>query len=277
VLGLLGPNGAGKSTTLQMLSGVLAPSSGSIRILGQDLRDNPRKAKAAVGFLPEHPPLYPELRVDEYLYHCARIRGIARHAVPKAVADVKRRCGLECSGKRRIGVLSKGYQQRVGIAQAIIHRPALVILDEPTAGLDPNQVRDIRALIRGLGARHAVILSSHILPEIQALCSRVHILHQGRLVFSSTLRALEQQGRETSLVLELEHPPPQERLLGVPGVAGAETLDAHRLRIHPAPGADPRSALANAAVAGDWGLLELRRESGDLERIFVELTTGETA
>ncbi|MGH8456565.1 MAG: ABC transporter ATP-binding protein, partial [Stenotrophobium sp.] len=171
ILGLLGPNGAGKSTTMKMLTGNLAPSSGTALIKGVSLHDAPTAAKRNLGYLPEQPPVYPELTVDEYLRYCAGLHGIASAQRAAAVKQAKKSCGLADTGQRLIGNLSKGYQQRVGLAQAIIHRPSVIVLDEPTVGLDPIQIREIRSLITELGQTHSVILSSHILPEIQAVCS----------------------------------------------------------------------------------------------------------
>ena len=190
VLGLLGPNGAGKTTTMQMLTGNLAPSTGSIDICGIDLLERPTAAKARIGYLPEVPPLYRELTVDEYLRIAARLHRVPRSRLPEALAHAKQRCGLADIGHRLIGTLSKGYQQRVGIAQAIIHGPDVVILDEPTVGLDPNQIREIRALIRELSGSHSVILSTHILPEVEAVCDRVQIMHRGSIVYSDTIEGL---------------------------------------------------------------------------------------
>ncbi len=184
VVGLLGHNGAGKSTTLQMLAGVLTPHAGTIDICGFDLGRQPREAKAHVGFLPEVPPLYGDMRVDDYLVFAARLRRIPRTEVASALADAKRRCGLENSGRNFIGALSKGYQQRVGIAQAIIHEPEVIILDEPTVGLDLAQLRDVRALIRELGGAHSVILSTHLLDEAEALCDRIEIMRSGYIAYS---------------------------------------------------------------------------------------------
>jgi len=192
VLGFLGPNGAGKTTTMRMLTGNLAPNAGSIEICGIDLLDQPRDAKAHIGYLPETPPLYRELTVDEYLRLAARLHRIANASIRSALDETKQRCGLNDTGKRLIGSLSKGYQQRVGIAQAIIHNPDVVILDEPTVGLDPNQMREIRALIRELGAERSVILSTHILPEVESVCDRVQIMHRGRMVFNDTIAGLKQ-------------------------------------------------------------------------------------
>ncbi|MDP1559024.1 MAG: ABC transporter ATP-binding protein [Nitrosomonas sp.] len=193
VLGLLGPNGAGKTTTMRMLTGNLAPSSGSMEICGVDFLDKPREAKAFIGYLPETPPLYQEMTVDEYLKFVAKLHRMAYHTICAALDNVKPRCGLDDMGKRLISTLSKGYQQRVGIAQAIIHDPDVIILDEPTVGLDPNQMREIRTLIRELGAVRSVILSTHILSEVEAVCDRVQIMHQGRIVFSDTLAGLKQR------------------------------------------------------------------------------------
>lgn len=191
VLGLLGPNGAGKTTTLQMLAGCLAPSTGSIEICGIDLLERPRQAKALLGYLPETPPLYRELTVDEYLRLAARLRRVAKAEIADAVERAKRRCGLADVGKRLIGNLSKGYRQRVGIAQAIVHNPRVVILDEPTVGLDPIQIREIRSLIRELGGEHSVILSTHILPEVESVCDRIQIMNQGQLVFNGSVAELK--------------------------------------------------------------------------------------
>jgi ABC-2 type transport system ATP-binding protein len=191
VLGLLGPNGAGKSTTMQMLTGNLAPTMGEILINGIDLLDEPRKAKQQIGYLPEQPPVYRDLTVGEYLHYCARLRNVPAKERKAAVDRATERCGLESVGKRLIGNLSKGFRQRVGIAQAILHNPAVVILDEPTVGLDPIQIREIRRLIRELGQEHGIILSTHILPEVQAVCDRVQILNRGKTVFNDTLEGVE--------------------------------------------------------------------------------------
>jgi len=191
VLGLLGPNGAGKSTTMQMLTGNLSPSAGEIQINGIDLLDEPRNAKQQMGYLPEQPPVYRDLTVSEYLHYCARLRNVPSAQRKGAVATASERCGLQDVSKRLIGNLSKGFRQRVGIAQAILHNPAVVILDEPTVGLDPIQIREIRSLIRELGKEHGIILSTHILPEVQAVCDRVQILNRGKTVFNDTLEGVE--------------------------------------------------------------------------------------
>tara|TARA_R110002073_G_scaffold286902_2_gene451596 strand:- start:676 stop:1428 length:753 start_codon:yes stop_codon:yes gene_type:complete len=200
VLGFLGPNGAGKTTTMRMLTGNLAPSAGSIEICGVDLLDKPRAAKAHIGYLPEVPPLYREMTIDEYLKFAARIHRVNHQEVLTALDRVKKRCGLADQGKFLISMLSKGYQQRVGIAQAIIHDPDVIILDEPTVGLDPNQMREIRTLIQELGSTSSVILSTHILSEVESVCDRVQIMHQGCMVFNDTLAGLQQQGMSLETV-----------------------------------------------------------------------------
>ena len=193
VLGFLGPNGAGKSTTMQMLTGNLAPTAGEVHVCGIDLIDRPVDAKARIGYLPEAPPLYREQQVEEFLQFVARLHRVPRAARAGAVQRAIERCGLGDVRRKLIGTLSKGYQQRVGIAQAIVHEPDVIVLDEPTVGLDPNQIRDIRRLIRELGNAHSVILSTHILPEVEAICDNVSIMHRGRFVFSGSLAALKSQ------------------------------------------------------------------------------------
>jgi ABC-2 type transport system ATP-binding protein len=194
VLGLLGHNGAGKSTTLQMLTGALLPHSGQIEICGFDLARQPKQAKARIGFLPETPPLYRDMRVDDYLVFAAKLRLVPRSRIAGALAETRQRCGLQNAGRKIIGTLSKGYQQRVGIAQAIIHEPDVVVLDEPTVGLDPAQIRDIRALIRELGDAHSVILSTHLLGEVESVCDRVEIMQDGRLIYSGSSADMKQYG-----------------------------------------------------------------------------------
>ena len=275
VLGFLGPNGAGKSTTMQIISGNLAPSVGHIRICGIDLLEHPKLAKAEIGYLPEHPPLYRELNVDEYLRFCARLNRISPDKIVTAVTQTKQRCGLEAVGKRLINNLSKGYQQRVGIAQAIIHSPSIVVLDEPTVGLDPIQIREIRSLIRELGKEHGVILSTHILPEVQMTCDRVQIISNGRLVFSDYIANLNQQMDSTCLYLGLQHSPAEDQLLAIEGVTEVEKLDDGRLRVHHACGDNPATRLAEQAVTQGWGLYELTPEFKTLEHIFVDITSSE--
>ncbi|MCW9024631.1 MAG: ABC transporter ATP-binding protein [Gammaproteobacteria bacterium] len=275
VLGFLGPNGAGKSTTMQIITGNLAPSSGQIKICGLDLLDQPKEAKARIGYLPEQPPLYRELTVDEFLQFCARLNRIPRDKQTGALKQAKARCGLEAVGSRLINNLSKGYQQRVGIAQAIIHSPDIVVLDEPTVGLDPIQIREIRNLIRELGQEHGVILSTHILPEVQMTCDRVQIINRGQLVFSDNIDNLNQRMTARSLILGLENPPATDRLLAIHGVESVEPLGESRLRIKHAEGQSPAQTLAEAAINNQWGLMELTPETQTLEQIFVDITSTE--
>src|SRR3970040_317250 len=209
VLGFLGPNGAGKTTTMQIISATLAPSGGSVTIAGHDLLEAPRAAKSQIGYLPEQPPLYRELTVDEYLDYCAALNHVPRAQRLQARDNAKERCGLHGVGRRLIGNLSKGFQQRVGIAQAIIHLPPVVILDEPTVGLDPIQIREIRALIRELGKEHGVILSTHILPEVQATCDRVQIINKGELVLNESIEGLEHHIKTASLSVAFRTAPPR--------------------------------------------------------------------
>jgi ABC-2 type transport system ATP-binding protein len=275
VLGFLGPNGAGKSTTMRMLTGNLAPSHGRILINGIDILDNPKKAKANIGFLPELPPLYRELTVDEYLQFCARLNRIERSQQTSAMTSAKQRCGLSDVGQRLIGNLSKGYQQRVGIAQAIIHSPAVVVLDEPTVGLDPIQIREIRHLIRELSNEHSVILSTHILPEVQATCDRVQIINQGKLVLSDSIEGLVQRMQTSSLRLRTKNLADKEALMMIEGVVAVDVLEEGYLQIKHRPELNPAAAVASMAVERHWELLELTPERRSLEEIFVDITTAE--
>ncbi|MDP1708955.1 MAG: ATP-binding cassette domain-containing protein [Gammaproteobacteria bacterium] len=276
VLGFLGPNGAGKSTTMQIISGNLAPTRGRVWINGIDILDEPRRAKAHIGFLPELPPLYRELTVDEYLQYCARLHHIPRPRERAALDTAKQRCGLAAVGRRLVGNLSKGYRQRVGIAQAILHMPAVVILDEPTAGLDPNQIHEMRLLIRELSAEHSVILSTHILPEVQAVCDQVQIIHRGELVLKDSIEGLERRMQGASLRIGLRHPPTLSVLEAIAGVQGAELLEDGAVRLH-CNGREVAEVLAMQAAEQGWGLYELSPERLSLEQVFMELTRSEQA
>lgn len=275
VLGFLGPNGAGKSTTMKMLTGNLAPTSGSVKICGIDILEQPKEAKALIGYLPETPPLYKELTVDEMLALSARLHGVSRSGVKKAVQVAKERCGLTEMSNRLIENLSKGFQQRVGIAQAIIHNPMVVILDEPTVGLDPIQIRDIRALIKELGGEHSVILSTHILPEVEMVCDHVQIIHKGELVFNGSIDVLKQQRHGNRLLLGLRNPPAIEELLKLEGVVGVEAAAEKLLRIRHTEGAAPAEAIVQAAVSNQWGLYQINPDQTTLEEVFVQLTYQE--
>ncbi len=275
VLGFLGPNGAGKYTTMKMLTGNLAPSFGSVKICGIDVIEKPKEAKALIGYLPEQPPLYRELTVDEFLAVAARLHRVSSRHIKKAVETAKERCGLTEMSKRLIENLSKGYQQRVGIAQAIIHNPMVVILDEPTVGLDPIQIRDIRALIKELGGAHSVILSTHILPEVEMVCDHVQIIHQGKLVFNGAIDLLKQQRYGNRLLVGLKQAPATEELLALPGITGVDALPDGLLRVHYQPGQAPTDALVRAAVANNWGLHQIGPDQTSLEEVFVQLTFQE--
>ena len=275
VLGFLGPNGAGKSTTMRMITGNLAPSHGRIVINGIDILDQPKKAKADIGFLPELPPLYRELTVDEYLRFCARLNRISRDKQTNAIGTAKERCGLGDMSKRLIANLSKGYQQRVGIAQAIIHSPAVVVLDEPTVGLDPIQIREIRHLIRELSNEHSVILSTHILPEVQATCDRVQIINQGRLVLSDSIEGLVQRMQTSSLRLRTKNRTNNNILLAIEGIVAVDAIDGDCVQIKHKPEINPAAAIAKMTVEQGWELLELTPERRSLEEIFVDITTAE--
>ena len=275
VLGFLGPNGAGKTTTMQMLTGNLAPSQGRITVAGHDLLEDPRTAKAAIGYLPEQPPVYRELTVDEYLDYCAALNRITRGQRRAAREAAKAKCGLSEVGRRLIGNLSKGYQQRVGLAQAIIHLPPVIILDEPTAGLDPIQIREIRHLIRDLGRDHGVILSTHILPEVQTTCTRVQIINKGELVLNDSIEGLARRMQAAVLVLRFRRPPAPATLAALPGVKSVEAADDGSLRLYHDPAGNPADALVKLAVEKDWGLTALIPQRASLEDIFLELTTDD--
>lgn len=277
VLGFLGPNGAGKTTTMQMLTGNLAPSRGRITIAGHDLLDDPRAAKAAIGYLPELPPLYRDLSVDEYLDYCAALHRLARPKRRAAREAAKQKCGLVEVGRRLIGNLSKGYQQRVGIAQAIIHLPPVIILDEPTAGLDPIQIREIRHVIRELGKEHSVILSTHILPEVQSVCNHVQIIHKGEMVLNDSIEGLAQRLQASVLAVTFRQTPDVAQLARLAGVKKIETLDDGSLRVYHEPSSDPTEALVKLAMDKNWGIVQITPQRATLEDIFVELTTDDSA
>jgi gliding motility-associated transport system ATP-binding protein len=276
VLGLLGHNGAGKSTTLQMLTGCLLPTSGDIDICGINLMRQPTQAKAHLGYLPEIPPLYRELSVNDYLAFASRLRGMESATVTGALAETKLRCGLDSVGKKIIGNLSKGYQQRVGIAQAIIHRPAVIVLDEPTVGLDPAQIREIRALIRELGDAHSVILSTHLLSEVESVCDRVEIMQRGRLIYGDTSAHMQQHGSVPGFIVVLRNPPALEVLQGLDGISSVEQLSATQFRVLHTPDRSPKAALLTLAEQQGWQLEQLTPLQATLEDVFVQITDAET-
>jgi len=273
VLGLLGHNGAGKTTTMQMLTGCLLPNSGEIEICGFNLLLQPELAKANLGYLPETPPLYRELSVNEFLNFAARLRGIKPSSTAGVLAEAKRNCGLESVGKKIVGTLSKGYQQRVGIAQAIIHQPAVIVLDEPTVGLDPAQIREVRTLIRELGDTHSVILSTHLLSEVESVCDRVEIMQHGKLIYSDTSEQMRQHGNVSGFVVGLRNPPPLSSLEGIPGITHVEPLTATQFRVLHKPQDNPKSELLSMAERQGWQLEQLIPLQATLEDVYVRITS----
>jgi len=272
VLGFLGANGAGKTTTMQMLCGNLAPSAGQIKINGFDLLDQPKAAKLNLGYLPDTPPLYKELTVQEFLLYCARLHGIDKNAITHAIERAKERCGLTDVADRLIANLSKGFQQRVGIAQAILHNPEVIVLDEPTVGLDPIQIREIRTLIRELGQDHGVILSTHILTEVQESCTHVQIIDQGQLILNETIAGLNRQMDTGTLQVSTRLTPDINSLLTIPGVSSIESITENRIVIHHSVTANPAEQIAALVIAAGWGLQELTPVKRSMEDIFISLT-----
>ena len=231
IYGLLGSNGAGKSTTMNIICGVLKQTEGDVYIKGINLRENPVEAKKHLGFLPQKPPLHMDLTVEEYLVHCANMRLIPPHKVQEAVKDVMGRCGISHFSRRLIRNLSGGYQQRLGIAQAIIHNPDFVVLDEPTNGLDPNQIVEIRELIREIAVDRTVILSTHILSEVQATCDYIRMIEEGQVVFSGTVDEFDNYIVPNTLFVSLIAAPPAEMIGEIPGVVAVEELGGSKFRI----------------------------------------------
>lgn len=272
ILGLLGPNGAGKSSCLQMLCGVLAPGAGQVLINGIDLLEHPIQAKQHIGYLPDKPPLYPELTVDEYLNFAARIRRVKKSQLTDLHQQALSRCGLEGYGKRLIGNLSKGYQQRVGIAQAIIHHPKIIILDEPTVGLDPIQMREIRNLITELGEHHGVILSTHILPEVQAVCNRVQIINQGKQVLNQSMHELKQSEQ---ILLRLKQAPPISKLIQLEAIDSAQEITPGHYLLCGKNLQQALEVISEYCVTQKWGLLEISLKENSIEQIFFNLSSGE--
>ena len=271
ILGFLGPNGAGKSSPMQMLTGNLSPTLGEIFIDGIDLLDEPSKAKSALGYLPENPPLYRELTVNEYLHYCARLHRLSKPAAGKACASAIERCGLGEVKQRLIKNLSKGYQQRVGIAQAILHSPPVIILDEPTVGLDPIQIIEIRNLIKELGSSHGIILCTHILPEVQAVCNRVQIINRGELVYNADLDEMlgDQQHRyDVSVTTSLS----QQELDSHDIFTSVEKTGEFSFIVESDADADRLTAYI---VEQHWGLTRFTAVKDTLENIFIGLTTGD--
>lgn len=272
VLGFLGPNGAGKTTTMQMLCGNLAPSSGQIRINGYDILDQPISAKGNLGYLPDTPPLYNDLTVQEFLSYCAQLHQIPNANQQLAVDKALQRCGLTKVSKRLIANLSKGYKQRVGIAQAILHNPKVIILDEPTVGLDPIQIREIRSLIKELGQEHGIILSTHILSEVQESCSHVQIIHQGRLILHETIEGLNKHMDTATLEVYTGKPVDLTLLSEITGVISIQDLGQNKLHIHHSQRDNPVEAIAGFIISQGWELKSLVPIKKSMEDIFIQLT-----
>ncbi len=273
VLGLLGHNGAGKSTTLQMLTGCLLPDLGEIDLCGISLSKNPILAKSHIGYLPESPPLYRELSVEKYLRFAALLRGMKQDEIGEALTEAIARCGLESVRTRMISTLSKGYQQRVGIAQAIVHRPDVIILDEPTVGLDPAQIRDIRHLIRDLGNAGSVILSTHLLGEVESVCDRVEIMQNGRLIYGDSSDRMQHYGEVFGFTISLRHPPAINELESIEGIESVEKISETEFRILHAPDNNPVSQILSLAAEKGWQLTQLTPLHATLEDVFVRITS----
>ena len=276
ILGFLGPNGAGKSTTMQIICGVITTHHGSVNIAGHDINTAPQLAKNHIGFLPEQPPLYYDLTVNEYLNYAAKLRGIKKNELTNKVNLSKERCGLKNVGSRLIQNLSKGYKQRVGIAQAIIHSPPVIILDEPTSGLDPIQIREIRELMRELGKDHSVILSTHILSEIHSLCNRVLIIDQGHIVLDQRLDQLENGSiKPDSVEIGLRNPPKLESLLCIEGITSVERINEEVFCINFNQESNMIDTIVKKSVFDNWGLFKLKPRGASLEETFMRLTHGD--
>jgi len=284
ILGLLGPNGAGKTTTMRILSCFLTADTGSATVAGFDVATEPLEARRRLGYLPENNPLYFEMTVAEYLALVAEVRAVPRADVARLLARAVENCGLGPVRGRIIGQLSKGYRQRVGLAGALLHDPEILILDEPTVGLDPQQIIEIRELIRGIGREKTVLLSSHILPEVEATCQRVIIFNEGHLVGQGTPAELTAQARGSEFVDIAVRGPREEIAQAIGAVPGVvEITDAGgepgvpRFRVRCDVGRDPREELAAVVTGRGWGLRELRAERLSLEAVFLKLTGGEDA
>lgn len=272
VLGLLGSNGAGKSTTMNILCGVVNQTEGNVFINGIDLRKQPEEAKKFIGFLPQVPPLHPDLTVDEYLTHCAHLRKMAKDRIPAALSAAKEKCGIAHFSKRLIRNLSGGYRQRVGIAQAIIHTPMLVVLDEPTNGLDPNQIMEIRHLIKEIALDRSVIFSSHILSEIQATCRDIKMIENGRMVFSDTMEAFNNYIEPNSLLVYMVSPPVREELMAIPGITGVEFISDRQIRLRFNASREITQAIVERSVEKRWQLQEISLEKSSADAVFAKLS-----
>jgi ABC-2 type transport system ATP-binding protein len=274
VLGFLGPNGAGKSTTMKIATCYLPPSAGTITINGYDVQEAPLEVRKNVGYLPEHNPLYLDMYVTEYLTFIGQLYGLSGKNLKKRVEEMISLCGLTVERRKKIGSLSKGYRQRVGLAQALIHDPQVLILDEPTTGLDPNQLTEIRGLIKQIGQEKTVLFSTHIMQEVSAICDRVVIINKGKIVADSSVAALNNLGQhEITTLVEFESPVEVSLLQGIPGVQEVQHVKAYTYRIISQKNMDIRSAVFSLAATHHWSLVGLRQEEHSLEKIFQSLTT----
>lgn len=272
IYGLLGSNGAGKSTTMNIICGVLKQTEGDVFIKGINIRENPVESKRHIGFLPQQPPLHLDLTVDEYLSFCATMRDIPAKEISRSIAEVMDRCSITHFRKRLIRNLSGGYQQRLGIAQAIIHKPELVVLDEPTNGLDPNQILEIRHLIKEIAEERTVVLSTHILSEVQATCDHIRMIEQGRVVFAGTIDEFDNYIVPNTLVVSLSSMPSVDDLQAIPGVTGVEKLSGPKYRLQFIDGQEVTSRVVEASVSRNWGLMEIYIEKGSMDAVFAELS-----
>ncbi len=273
IYGLLGSNGAGKSTTMNIMSGVLKQTQGNVFIKGINLSKNPIEAKKQIGFLPQKPPLYTDTTVEEYLFNCAYLRMIPEKEVKKAVEEVMEKCAITHFKKRLIRNLSGGYQQRVGIAQAIIHKPSFIILDEPTNGLDPNQIIEIRKLIKEIAEERAVLLSTHILTEVHAICDYILMIEQGKLVFSGKTEEFDNYLTPNTIFARLlEMPPVDDLMKNIQGIESVEELGGpdYRLKFTDINGASER--VIQESVKNNWRLDEIRAEKNSLNDVFSALS-----
>jgi ABC-2 type transport system ATP-binding protein len=284
ILGFLGPNGAGKTTTMRVLTGYMPATDGKAIVAGYDVLEQPVEAKRRTGYLPETPPLYPDMTVSDYLAFCARIKGVPRSERATRLKTVMERTQIADVANRHCAKLSKGYRQRVGLAQALLHNPEVLILDEPTAGLDPKQIIETRRLIKGLGGDHTIILSTHILPEVSQTCNRIVIINKGRVVAVDTPANLTARlrGSETLYVqVDSMGADAEGMLSSIPGVTRVSNSDRHDsiagYEVDSESGRDVRRELASAVVGRGWGLLELRPMRMGLEEIFLKVITEDAA
>jgi ABC-2 type transport system ATP-binding protein len=273
VIGLLGSNGAGKSTTMNIICGALNPTIGKVYIDGVDSRKEPLLAKQKIGFLPQTPPLHLDFTVDEYLTYAAELRGVQKSEIPAALEEAKEKCQITHFSSRLLKNLSGGYRQRVGIAQAIIHKPQLVVMDEPTNGLDPNQLIEARKLIKEIGKDRTVLLSSHIMSEIHLLCRDIVMIESGRIIFSDSMEAFNNYLEASSLKVVFKSPPTESQLATIPGVNQVEALNSQEFRIRFDGNQEISEHIIEASVANGWRLKEIVFEKQILDDVFKQLSS----